>query len=153
MLKVLKNRIIIAGWHAVRTSIVLAPELCIRVWLDKKNTQKFSLELERQLQLLNLRIEHVEKSTLKKICGNDRHQGVVLERRVPAQINFTAFIENVLEAKNADDLAEIAKAAGFTISSNEIQNIESPLEVLSDGELEGVAGGGLDNSNGKIFFF
>ena len=104
MLKVLKNRIIIAGWHAVRTSIVLAPELCIRVWLDKKNTQKFSLELERQLQLLNLRIEHVEKSTLKKICGNDRHQGVVLERRVPAQINFTAFIENVLEAKNADDL-------------------------------------------------
>ena len=79
LLKVLKNRIIIAGWHAVRTSIVLAPELCIRVWLDKKNTQKFSLELERQLQLLNLRIEHVEKSTLKKICGNDRHQGVVLD--------------------------------------------------------------------------
>ena len=61
--------------------------------------------------------------------------------------------EKLKKAKNADDLAEIAKAAGFTISSNEIQNIESPLEVLSDGELEGVAGGGLDNSNGKIFFF
>jgi hypothetical protein len=42
------------------------------------------------------------------------------------------------------------KLLDFTISANEIQNIESPPEVLSDGELEGVAGGGLNNSKGIV---
>lgn len=56
--------------------------------------------------------------------------------------------EKLKKAKNADDLAEIAKAAGFTISANDIQNIQSPSEVLSDGELEGVVAGSIFNSNG-----
>ena len=59
-----------------------------------------------------------------------------------------AFLAKV---KADTSLQEKLKAAGFTISANEIQNIESPLEVLSDGKPEGVAGGNLDNSKGKDF--
>ena len=56
--------------------------------------------------------------------------------------------EKLKKAENADAIAEIAKAAGFTVSANEIQNSESQSAVLSDGELEGVVGGDIFDSHG-----
>jgi predicted ribosomally synthesized peptide with nif11-like leader len=57
--------------------------------------------------------------------------------------------EKLKKAENPDAIAEIAKAAGFMISANEIQNSESQSAVLSDGELEGVVGGSIFDSHGK----
>jgi predicted ribosomally synthesized peptide with nif11-like leader len=53
----------------------------------------------------------------------------------------TSLQEKLKKAETADAIAEIAKAAGFMISANDIQNTESSPEALSDEELEGVAGG------------
>ena len=50
--------------------------------------------------------------------------------------------EKLKKAENSDAIAEIAKAAGFMISANDIKNTESSPEALSDRELEGVVGGG-----------
>ena len=60
--------------------------------------------------------------------------------------------EKLKKAENADAIAEIAKIAGFMISANEIQNIESSTEALSDEELEGVAGGAEFTYDPKAFF-
>ena len=57
--------------------------------------------------------------------------------------------EKLKKAENADAISEIAKAAGFTVSANEIQNSESQSAVLSDGELDGVVGGSILDSHGK----
>ena len=64
---------------------------------------------------------------------------------------FKAFLEKVkddtkLQEKlngtaDADALVEIAKAAGFAITSEDIQSMQSESVELSDEELEGASGG------------
>jgi predicted ribosomally synthesized peptide with nif11-like leader len=49
--------------------------------------------------------------------------------------------EKLKAAADADAVVEIAKAAGFVISVDEIKQARSASEDLSDDELEGVAGG------------
>ena len=44
-------------------------------------------------------------------------------------------------AADADAVVEIAKAAGFAITSEDIQSMQSAPVELSDEELEGAAGG------------
>ena len=49
--------------------------------------------------------------------------------------------EKLKAAKNVDAVVEIAKAAGFAISADEIQKSQAEI---SEEELESVAGGGND---------
>ena len=53
----------------------------------------------------------------------------------------TSLQEKMKAASDADAVVAIAKAAGFVISAEDIQSMQSATE-LSDDELEGVAGGG-----------
>ena len=63
----------------------------------------------------------------------------------------TSLQEKLKAASDADEVVAIAKAAGFVISAEDIQSMQSATE-LSDDELEGVAGGGymptIDNTCG-----
>ena len=51
--------------------------------------------------------------------------------------------EKLNAAKDADAVVEIAKAAGFVISAEELKKAQAEI---SEEELEGVAGGGRDDS-------
>ena len=53
----------------------------------------------------------------------------------------TSLQEKLNEAVAADAVVEIAKAAGFAITSEDIQSMQSAPVELSDEELEGAAGG------------
>ena len=56
----------------------------------------------------------------------------------------TSLQEKLNGAADADAVMEIAKAAGFAITTEDIQSMQSQLQSveLSDEELEGAAGGG-----------
>ena len=53
----------------------------------------------------------------------------------------TSLQEKLNEAADADAVVEIAKAAGFAITSEDMQSMQSATVELSDEELEGAAGG------------
>ena len=49
--------------------------------------------------------------------------------------------EKLKAAKTPDDVVAIAKAAGFVISADDLKKAQAEVQILSDEELEGVAGG------------
>ena len=49
--------------------------------------------------------------------------------------------EQLKAAGDADAVVEIAKAAGFVISADELKRAQAELTEMTDEELEGVAGG------------
>ena len=53
----------------------------------------------------------------------------------------TSLQEKLNGAADADAVVEIAKDAGFSITAEDIQSMQSATVELSDEELEGVAGG------------
>ena len=53
----------------------------------------------------------------------------------------TSLQEQLKAATNADAVVEIAKAAGFAITAEDIQSMQSATVEVSDEELEGAAGG------------
>ena len=53
----------------------------------------------------------------------------------------TTFKENLNRAADADAVVEIAKEAGFSITSEDIQPMQSATVELSDEELGNAAGG------------
>ena len=53
----------------------------------------------------------------------------------------TSLQEKLNGAADADAVVEIAKAAGFVITAEDIQSMQSSTFELSDEELEGAAGG------------
>ena len=53
----------------------------------------------------------------------------------------TSLQEQLKAAASPDAAIEIAKAAGFAITSEDIQSMQSATVELSDEELEGAAGG------------
>ena len=53
----------------------------------------------------------------------------------------TSLQEKLNGAADADAVVEIAKAAGFAITAEDIQSMQSATVELSDEELEGAAGG------------
>ena len=59
----------------------------------------------------------------------------------------TELQEKLNGAADADAVAEIAKEAGFAITAEDIQSIQS--ETVEDDELEGAAGGG-DRWTGRV---
>ena len=61
----------------------------------------------------------------------------------------TSLQEKLNEAADADAVVEIAKAAGFAITAEDIQSMQSATVELSDEELEGASGGwcGLSSHN------
>ena len=54
----------------------------------------------------------------------------------------TSLREKLKAAASPEAAMEIAKAAGFAITSEDIQSMQSEPVELSDEELEGAAGGG-----------
>ena len=54
----------------------------------------------------------------------------------------TELQEKLNGAADADAVVEIANAAGFSITAEDIQSMQSATVELSDEELEGAAGGG-----------
>ena len=58
----------------------------------------------------------------------------------------TSLQEKLNGAADADAVVEIAKEAGFSISAEDIQSMQSATVELSDHELEQVAGGCQVNS-------
>ena len=71
----------------------------------------------------------------------------------------TELQEKLNGAADADALVEIAKEAGFSITAEDIQSMQSSTVELSDEELEGAAGGKildemrteLSDGNGRIW--
>ena len=57
-----------------------------------------------------------------------------------AKVQADSALQEQLKAEGADVVA-IAKAAGFSISTEDLNTHRQNLSDLSDGELEGVAGG------------
>ena len=55
----------------------------------------------------------------------------------------TSLQEKLKAAASPEAAVEIAKDAGFSITTEDIQSIQSATVELSDAELEGAAGGGL----------
>ena len=53
----------------------------------------------------------------------------------------TSLQERVKAAASPEAAIDIAKAAGFSITAEDIQSLQSPTAELSDEELEGAAGG------------
>ena len=53
----------------------------------------------------------------------------------------TSLQEKLNGAADADTVVEIAKEAGFSITAEDIQSMQSATVELSDEELEGAAGG------------
>ena len=53
----------------------------------------------------------------------------------------TSIQERLKAAKTPDDVVSIAKAAGFVISADDLKKAQAEVQILSDEELEGVAGG------------
>ena len=54
----------------------------------------------------------------------------------------TSLQEKLKAAASPDAAIDIAKAAGFSITAEDIQSMQSSTTELSDEELEGTAGGG-----------
>ena len=64
----------------------------------------------------------------------------------------TSLQEKLKAVADADAVLAIAKEAGFAITAEDIQSMQSSTD-LSDDELEGVAGGGGMCYNTKQMFF
>ena len=60
------------------------------------------------------------------------------------QVKADTSLQDKLKAAASPEAAvEIAKEAGFAITAEDIQSMQSPTAELSDEELEGAAGGGF----------
>jgi predicted ribosomally synthesized peptide with nif11-like leader len=55
--------------------------------------------------------------------------------------------EKLKAGRDADAVVEIAKVAGFGISAEEINQVQSASQELSEEELKGVAGGDVSGDN------
>ena len=58
----------------------------------------------------------------------------------------TSLQEKLNGAADADAVMQIAKAAGFAITAEDIQSMQSATVELSDEDLEGASGGGRDDT-------
>ena len=61
-----------------------------------------------------------------------------------AKVQADTSLQEQLKAEGADVVA-IAKAAGFSISTEDLNSHQSHRQNLSDDDLEGVAGGACDD--------
>ena len=61
----------------------------------------------------------------------------------------TSLQEKLKPADSPEAAVEIAKAAGFAITAEDIQSMQSATAELSDEELEGAAGGGYTGPQSK----
>ena len=64
----------------------------------------------------------------------------------------TSLQEKLKAAASPEAVMEIAKEAGFSITAEDIQSMQSTTVELSDEELEGVAGGGGWTGNSVCVF-
>ena len=64
----------------------------------------------------------------------------------------TSLQEKLKAAASPEAAMDIAKAAGFSITAEDIQSMQSTTVELSDEELEGVAGGGGWTGNSVCVF-
>ena len=64
----------------------------------------------------------------------------------------TSLQEKLKAAASPEAAMNIAKAAGFSITSEDIQSMQSTTVELSDEELEGAAGGGGWTGNSVCVF-
>ena len=64
----------------------------------------------------------------------------------------TSLQEKLKAAASPEAAMDIAKAAGFSITSEDIQSMQSTTVELSDEELEGAAGGGGWTGNSVCVF-
>ncbi len=64
----------------------------------------------------------------------------------------TSLQEKLKAAASPEAAMEIAKAAGFAITTEDIQSMQSEPVELSDEELEGAAGGSIDKVDKRIQF-
>ena len=65
----------------------------------------------------------------------------------------TSLQEKLNGAADADAVVEIAKEAGFAITAEDIQSMQSPTAELSDEELEIAAGGNNDTQWNRWCWF
>ena len=62
----------------------------------------------------------------------------------------TSLQEKLKAAGSNEAVIEIAKAAGFAITAEDIQSMQSSTVELSDEELEGAAGGNVGGDCGSL---
>lgn len=77
----MKGRIF--GLHAARSVLEHGPERVIRAWLDNQRADQKIMNLRNQLVTLNIPTQEVERKHLNLLAGSFRHQGIVLEVRLP----------------------------------------------------------------------
>ncbi len=119
---------IVCGLHSARIALANAPEQVIEIWaLDSKRETRSFLDL---LQGRLSDVQWVPRSTLDKLSGYRRHQGIVLRRQLPVtgarnladMLNFSSgekpiflVLDGVQDPHNLGACLRTADAAGVRV--------------------------------------
>lgn len=85
--------IVVGGIHAVRSALELAPQDALELWLRPERDSPALESIAALARTLGLAVHPAELRTLDRLCGDGHHQGVVLRRRVPANLPLHALLQ------------------------------------------------------------
>lgn len=85
----------IAGFHAVQAALEYTPEKLIVVWIDRQRRDKRFAEIEVRLEKSGSNVEFVDRKKLDGLADSRKHQGIVAELDLPAELDQRALEEAV----------------------------------------------------------
>ena len=88
----------IDGFHATQAALEHTPEKLTAAWVDRQRRDKRFPEIEARLEKLGLDLEFVDRKRLDKLVDSRKHQGIVVELHLPAELD-----ERALETAAASD--------------------------------------------------
>jgi len=65
------------GFHAVKELLSIHPHLVFEIWFDKEKSDSRHQEIISLTDIEQIPVKRVDRNTLDKIAGSDKHQGIV----------------------------------------------------------------------------
>lgn len=82
----MKARRRVAGLHAAEAALEHSPDKIVNAWLDERRGDTRIAALAGKLEALGITVQTAGKGRLDALADGQRHQGVVLEMRVPSEL-------------------------------------------------------------------
>jgi 23S rRNA (guanosine2251-2'-O)-methyltransferase len=85
----------LGGIHAVRAALEYTPEKIIRAWMDEHRQDQRIRELAQKIAAAAIPLKTVTRKFLDSMVDERKHQGIVIEIRLPAEKNETDLFDTI----------------------------------------------------------
>ena len=92
--------LLVGGFHAVWSSLKIAPHSCIELWVRRGLESGTATDLINTARTAGVSVQVVTANAIDKLYEMGNHQGVVLKRKSPSTVGLKTLLENIAEKDN-----------------------------------------------------